>query len=165
MEPISPISILEKCAVSSLLQQSHPVYPTEIWVVAPLKVGAEKGAEEELVEERDSWVWCSSCCQSLWCWLIRGSISGRSIGADLSELGIKIMEFLLSVSCRIVCKHWKILHADYFKEYVPTGRTFPPLWSQSVTWIKPPEASCTQEYQSLQREYINLCNLREACTP
>lgn len=45
-----------------------------------------------------------------------------------------------------------------------TGRTFPPVWSQSVAWIKPPEAPHSQEHRSLQSECINLCNWRETCS-
>lgn len=54
MELIRASSHLGKHAVSNLLQQSNPVYSTEVWKVAPLKVGAGREAGEQLVEERDS---------------------------------------------------------------------------------------------------------------
>lgn len=89
MEPIWAISILEN-GVSNLLQQSHPVYSTDIQVVAPLRIDAGKGAEEQLAEEREE-VWCAFCLCS---WLIRECVSGRSVG-DLSELGVRKNEFFV----------------------------------------------------------------------
>lgn len=53
MELIRASGNLGKYAVSNLFQQSNPVYSIEVCKVAPLKVGAGRGAEE-LSEERYS---------------------------------------------------------------------------------------------------------------
>lgn len=67
----------------------------------------------------------------------------------------------MAVSCRIVCKHCIIFMLIIFK-IACYGETSLPVWSQWVTWIKPPEALHTQKHHSLQS--INLHNWREMCS-